>query len=527
MNAIGRIRIALCCVLTFSFPIGLFAQNFYIPFNRSLALPTEGGLNSLEDKTHTGVKPFLVKSFYNDSMPQPEFNKEASWIYRKLFYENVIQIDSSDFSLSLSPILNLELSKDFKASSNGTGEKNLYSNTRGYRAVGTIGAKFYFESSFFENQSVFPQYLEDFVNKYQVVPGQGRVKPFKETGFDYAMASGLASYSPIKALNITFGHGKNFIGEGYRSLLLSDNAFNYPYIKTNAVLFKHALQYTSIIASLQSLNRSLNAHTPEALFVRKAASFHYLSINLGRFLQVGLFESIVWKASEENYAKRPHPFIYNPLLFANSIIFNKDTLNNVVYGVNIKMKPLNRVVLYGQLAIDDISKGRTAYQIGIKTFDFTKIANLSLQAEFNNVKAYTYSFNDPIQSFSHYNQALAHPFGNGFKEVLGIVNYSYKRILFQYKGNYINGYSTGSFKSAAYDIFESDQTNALTNAMIAAQKEKVFYTDIQLGYLINPAYNLQLIGGFVFRDALSVTQNHYQIVYLSLRTALSNLYYDF
>ena len=39
------------------------------------------------------------------------------------------------------------------------------------------------------------------------------------------------SYTPNKVLNIQFGHGKNFIGDGYRSLFLSDVSSPYPFLK--------------------------------------------------------------------------------------------------------------------------------------------------------------------------------------------------------------------------------------------------------------------------------------------------------
>ena len=128
-----------------------------------------------------------------------------------------------DIRISIDPQLNVESGTDHVSDS------SVLTNTRGFRVAGNIGKDFSFLSSFRENQSTFIPYLHSYVNSTRVVPGQGLVKVFKVNAFDYAMAEGHISYSPSSHFNMIFGHGKNFIGDGYRSLLLSDNAFNYPY----------------------------------------------------------------------------------------------------------------------------------------------------------------------------------------------------------------------------------------------------------------------------------------------------------
>lgn len=60
------------------------------------------------------------------------------------------------------------------------------------------------------------------------------------------MASGYVSYSSNKHFNFQVGHGKHFVGDGYRSLLLSDNALNYPYARITSTFGK--LQYTNLYA---------------------------------------------------------------------------------------------------------------------------------------------------------------------------------------------------------------------------------------------------------------------------------------
>jgi hypothetical protein len=46
-----------------------------------------------------------------------------------------------------------------------------------------------------------------------------------------------------------------------------------------------------------------------------------------------------------------------------------------------------------------------------------------VQLETNRVRPFTYSHNDTISNYTHYNQPLAHPLGANFQEFIGIANY--------------------------------------------------------------------------------------------------------
>ena len=86
---------------------------------------------------------------------------------------------------------------------------------------GDIGEKkkVSFNTTFRENQAKYPTYLTSWIKDYDVVPGQGKVRSFKGTAFDYANSSGYVSYSPNSYFNFQLGR-QNFIGEGYRSMIL-------------------------------------------------------------------------------------------------------------------------------------------------------------------------------------------------------------------------------------------------------------------------------------------------------------------
>ncbi|MGL5888237.1 MAG: hypothetical protein ACRC3B_00040, partial [Bacteroidia bacterium] len=131
--------------------------------------------------------------------------------------EKAAQGNQPAFRLYIDPLFNLQAG----SVSDSTGGGNFWINTRGVTARGDIGTRVSFETSFLENQAQMPLFVDAYARKQLVIPGQGRWKAFDTTGFDYAMASGYVSVAATRWLNIQAGHGKHFVGDGYRSLLLS------------------------------------------------------------------------------------------------------------------------------------------------------------------------------------------------------------------------------------------------------------------------------------------------------------------
>ena len=66
------------------------------------------------------------------------------------------------------------------------------------------------------------------------------------------MSSGYVTYRANKMFAVQVGHGKHFIGDGYRSLLLSDNTFNYPFLRIQTTFGK--VQYTNLYTEFMDIN---------------------------------------------------------------------------------------------------------------------------------------------------------------------------------------------------------------------------------------------------------------------------------
>ncbi len=503
------------------------------------------GFKMTEYPLLSSFKPYIVPITYQVK------DKSKSLLYRKFKKESLLIVnDSADkFHLTIDPLFNFEFGKDLADTS---GEK-LYKNTRGFIVRGSIGEKFTFESSFYENQATYAKYIDSYIAgtnnlfpqtanySYDVIPGQGRAKKFKKNGYDFGMASGYISYSPIKMFNIQVGHGKHFIGDGYRSLLLSDNAFNYPYARITTT-YKN-IQYTNLYTSFMNLTDA-GATTPahiERLFQKKIGSFQFLSVNLFHRLQLGLFQGMIWEAADSTNRQYTNFNTFDPIIGVNALTYGLHNENNVLLGGTLKLKITKSISLYGQYMLDDVysDKGsgdirkKYGYQIGFKYFDLFTIKNLHVQAEYNSVRPYAYAAENSYQSYTHYNQALAHPLGANFNEAVGFINYRVRDFFIEIKANYAVKGMDSLTNNFGGNIFKSDNQFSIVQSLenihtTQGLKTTIMYQDIHIGYLVNPSTNFNIVLGFTNRvEKTEKATSATQFVYFGIRTSLSNFYYDF
>jgi len=543
-------RFVLTIILCSFFTISVSAQHANLLLGNSYS----SNFNYLiyNDDYHTGVKP-IIKSdlkFDIDSIFELQGQSDYSnWYLRKVFSEHFVLLNGEDYSVIASPIINLSKGKEF------IDKKNTFTNTRGFIVEGDLGKKISFFSSFAENQSIFPNYIDAHIRDNRVVPGQGYARDFKETGFDYAMSSGYVSYRANKMFAVQFGHGKHFIGDGYRSLLLSDNSFNYPYLRIQTTFWK--VQYTNLYTEFQDINYFLNNgldNYDQMGYAKKYMSAHYLSINATKKLNISLFESVIWRM---NHAPGTNGFdvnYLNPIAMLRPIEFSVNSPDNVLVGLNAKYKLPLSSYLYGQLVLDEFSlldlkqnngfwANKFGYQLGYKIFNSFGVENLTLQTEYNLVRPYTYAHHKPQQNYAHYNQPLAHPLGANFSEFLVMANYKYKRwqldgkIIFVKYGAKVTGddtsygndlyESTGIFEETSGKVYEgrpSDFGIEMYQGNLTTVNLKFF----NIAYIVNPKTNLKINLGVTLRDFKNEDDElQTQFINFGVKSDLFNHYYDF
>lgn len=496
----------------------LRSQFYNMPGDYAFSLLTQKQLAQKDSSLHSGIQPY-IPFFSSKYAHVADSHRVFKYIVddpalETVFYKHLLRVEpkNNKFKLRLDPLLNFETGKGFSHDNN----QWLYTNTRGYIGSGYIGSKFYFETMFAENQSVFPIYVSEQTYATTVVPGQGRWKRYKYRGYDYAFSSGFISFQAAKNLNIQAGHGKQKIGNGYRSLLLSDNAFNYPYARITQQWFKGRVQYSNIYAvmmNLVSASVKINPNT-ERLFQKKAASFQYLSINATKSFNIGFFQGLIWQAGDDRNKQHLAWQYFNPVIYTNLASYGLNNKNNLLIGTDLKLKVTKTLNVYGQLMADDLSNTKKkgngyGIQAGINYYDALGLKNLFFQTEFNYVSETSY--NNPLktipdQSYSQYGQTLAFTPGNG-SEFIFIADYKWHRFFVDLKYNY----QSTLLNNADYSF----------NNIIMAK----------VGYLINPSYNLNIMAGITYRTQnfhnFKSLNNETNYIYLGFRTSLYNLYYDF
>ncbi len=487
---------------------------------------------------HSSLRPF----FADDSLLAGSIDSilnygvrsgRQSWLDRKLFNEHLIDVKKSDYTAYVDFLPDFMIGKEFEEG------KTTWLNTRGFQVGGTVGKKFSFYASGFENQGVFPEYYLNFVRNNEVVPGQSAARKANKPTSDWSYATAILSYTPIKYLNITLGQDKNFIGDGYRSLLMSDNAMNYPFFKLTGTLGN--VRYMTIWTGM--VDPKAKKLSYDAGNRKKGGIYHYLDWNVSNRFSVGFFDAVIWAQTDSLGNKRGFdPAYVNPIIFLRPQEFNAGSPDNALLGLNVKYEILKKTTLYGQFLLDEFEaksffagtgsyRNKWGLQVGFRGSDLFKIKRLNYLFETNLVKPYTYSGRVDILNYAHYRQSLAHPLGANFGEALGIINYSYKRLDFMGQVN-IARYGLDYNKTVNYggDISKPYHTATGRNNNFIGQgiTTDLVFLEGSSSYLINPKYNLRLeLGGIIRSEKNDLSSNKTVWLTFGLRSSFRSLYKDF
>ena len=512
-------------------------QEYLFPLNHELnrsisswiAADTSGFHSSVQPYTYYELKQIMpLDSVLNVNRPQSKFSN--TWVGRKLFKEHLIQVNADDLLLSVDPVFNLQIGRETNNS------RNTFVSTRGALVQGNYRDKFYFYTGFHENQARYPLYIDSTIRIYHVAPGQGVVKVLPNEEFDFSQATGGIGYTLNKHFDFLLANDKNFIGDGYRSLLLSDNSYSYPFLRINMTFWK--FRYTVIYAVMQDLK---SPYDPDVGFRKKYATFHNLDLNIGKKnnLTVGIFEAVIFKSHES----RGYEVSYlNPMLFLRPVENSNGSPDNELLGSNIRWKINRHHVLYGQLMldeflIDEVRAGngwwgnKQAFQLGYKSLDIFNVHQLHFQTEFNFCRPFTYSHRSTLQNYANHQQALADPLGTDFTESISFLSYRYKNWFAQVEVQYASmGRDTG-LSNLGNDIFKDYLTR--TNGdygyrMYGGMKTTLSDVSGKIQYLLNPKTNFVIELGLQMREMKnSVSDQKTTFVTFGIRTALENYYFDY
>jgi hypothetical protein len=444
---------------------------------------------------------------------------------------NMIEVDEKDFYLSINPAINQQQSieTDF--------DRRVFVNSKGLILRGLIAEKIGFHLYATDNQEQGPLQFRQFVDSNRAVPGAGYNKSFKRgVGRDYFDARGSVSWNVTNYINMQFGFDQHFIGNGYRSLYMSNFAPPNLFLKFNTRYGK--FNYTNIFSELYAPIQP----SGDGLYPKQYAATHHLSFNATPWLTLGAFESVVF--GEMNVIKLTH---FQPVIFLNSLLRDKDGNTNSMVGLDVKANLVKHVQVYGQYVLQGFNGAREnsaefwgnrfGFQAGAKYVDAFGLKNLDLQAEVNQVRPFTFSSPVNAGSWTNYRQSLAHPMGSNFREFVGILRYQpfnklyiFGRINYWQQGRDSARFNFGSnprvgnaliadggrrLRDGGYPLFSGTSVQGLNTAITFSYevKENLFID-------LNNLYRL-------FKNSRSITPENTNVLTLGIRWNMFRRDYDY
>jgi hypothetical protein len=511
-----------------------------LPFEHGHQQAWEAHLLDTEGKwEHGAVKPSLVSQRYLQLQRDTIYNtskRAKSWLHQRLFSSHLLQASGSAGHWGLEA----DLLADLQLGRNAADGEITWLNTRGARLQGHIGNKFAFGTEVYENQGRFPAYIDSFVQKNQVMPGQGIALPFG-AGWSYVSAQTYLAYQPNAYVNVAVGQGRQFLGHGYRSLFLADAGFTAPYLRVQTEL--GPLQHTYWLQQMLDINSPMLSYTQG--YRQKYSAMSYFNLKAHRRWELGLFQAVVWQAEDGQGNRRNFPLHYlNPIIFFHSNQFYSGSEGNLLLGFNSQFQLWKHAFLYGQLMLDELyvreflrqtgaPVNKYGVQLGLKSHQAFRVPHLFAQIEANFVRPYTYSHWSSLTNYAHYGQPLAHPGGANFREVLARADYRLPKGWFvQSKLVFLQYGLDSAGVNFGQDINRSyvGAANGFTQGVWILQGDRsdLWHLELLWGKRLNPKSNFQAEARVIYRQqGTSAGQQQTLWFMLGLRSALRNLYYDF
>lgn len=461
--------------------------------NRSCGLWTAAGHG-----THAQGRGDDVANDVNVSTFQSYPRLSNSTYYRKRTdLTDRSNVSNAPFVALARPVYEVMAGNDLKA------HRFLLSTIAGVVLDADYKRKIGIEARFVSGITTLPNYQDSLASHWGFVPGWGdRAYMLDSAKYGFQHFSGNIIWRPTPVFNLQVGRDKHFWGDGHRSLFLGDQGPAFPYIKTQTTIWK--LQYTSLFAWLQDWTQSTGSRNE---FRSKFASFHYLSFNAAKWINISIFEAVVWQGTDQNRQRWFDPNYLNPLTFYRPVEYSLGSSDNAMLGIAGKIRFNRNNVLYGQIILDEFYlkeikdwkhgwwANKQGAQVGYKCYNFGTVEHMFMQVEVNVVRPYTYSHGSPQQSYSNGPLPLAHPMGANFAEFIGILSYNVKG--FTFTGQVVAtryGADVNDTMNFGQNVFQSYITREREygNKVFQGCPTNVFLAKFSSSYVFNTKFPLRL-----------------------------------
>ncbi len=531
--------------LTFTFLLMssfAFSQQWNYTLNRDFLWGIDNCYNNKEENSHTLVKPYRLQEI--------NLIKDSTAVFPRLLKGTKAEEKDKQAKgqIEIYPLLTAQTGYDMSAANSHL--------TSDYGIGGNLLVfwkdKFALNFKAMGGKGVFNSYSDSLIRNSRVIPGMGYAYVSKNDSLNpqyaYQYFSGYVSYSPNKIFNFQLGQDKHFWGDGYRSLFLSDVAAPYPYLKITTNVWK--LSYVNLFTVMRD---ATNPSGFKKDWLNKYATFHHLSWNATKRINIGLFESIVWQGSDSTRHRGYDVNYLNPIMFFRPTEYSLGSSDNAFVGFNFKIKIAKKQQFYGQLLLDEfllkevkadlkyafsgdsVEKwgwwaNKQAFQIGLKSFDLFKIKHLNFQTEFNYVRPFTYAHGSVQQNYGHMNQPLAHPLGANFIESATFLNYRHNRIFIEAKYTYAVYGADSAGTDYGKNIFVSyvNRADDYNNYTTQGFQTALMTVSLRGAYMLDTRMNLKIELGVADRiEQRKYSTKQIPFVFIGIKTDLCNLYDDY
>ena len=528
------LRFFSCC-LSLIFSHSAVAQNHEVFLSRNYDYKFQSYLNKQDVSFHSSIKPL---NNYDIKKRKVEYEFGVPF---KGFNSKEVEGHKSKVQVRFFPLIEIS----------GTAVSDVvdtfaYNMGIGAAAVVQAGEKFNARVEFTGSKFQYPDYLKREVESTSV-GANGQLWHQESNGYHSTNLNGFLDYRPGEVFDFRIGHGRNFIGEGYRSMMLSDNAGNYSYGRITADIWR--LKYMVLYAHLK--DQGTNKGHKYQDFDNKFTTVHYLSWNINKWFNLGFFESVVWPGRDTLLDRGYDPNYLNPVIFMRPVEYSTGSSDNSLLGIALNFKPKNGWTIYSQLVLDefllselqadvkDLVKpdparisgwwaNKYAFQLGVKAHNIFGVSGLGVQSEFNLVRPFTYSHGNSVQNFGHLNRSLAHPLGSNFYESISFISYQFGNSLLEVKTQFFQqGHSTDS-TNFGEDIFQTYRSRSREYGHYTGQgiARTISAFGVGYNYIIVPESNLRLFADFTIRNQNWITKRTDIFLSVGIRSSITNRYSD-
>lgn len=337
---------------------------------------------------------------------------------------NFLSLQSAPFRLYWDPVLGRE--RLYADADTLSSSERVFKDGNGFVLWGTIGDHVGFLTDVRDTKEWGTRYYPYGLNYSDTgigfAQGQGDYRYFDET----------IAYLTFqwKYLAIKFGKDKNQWGPGrHGQLALSDRSTSYDQLRID--LFGPRIRFSSLIAWLKHYETYKYFYGQR---VEKAMAAHRLEFAPVRYLDIGLYETIVYRGRDLE------PAYLNPVMFYRAADHYLGDSDNATLGLDFEFKAIPKTKLYCELFIDDLTTGKLgqdfygnkyAYLLGMSHVDVLGLANLDFRMEYARIRPFVYTHHDSV-SYAHFKTNLGHWIGpNADNLFLQLTFRHSRRLVFQ------------------------------------------------------------------------------------------------